>query len=295
MIPGLIAKFHPNSASIISCTNAEILEYDIFSQEYHRVGLLETCPVSDIEFTKNGDSVAIVGLFDKFVNIWSIKKKLKLLSIPHVTDHLYCCSFNLDENVIVIGGKSVLTITELQSKRLLTFLLGSAIYDIAFSPDGKKFAYQNEVIDLVSTNNWKIESRLAQQLFYKDKYLRVSSLRFSSDGKALYISAVGKIYSHIFLWDVESNQLLNSFEHYSPYLNFGRIKFAVTNKEDLIISGYGNSINIWNLQNSTKIVSKTICGKHDNIEDLQISPNNKYLMVTIFGEIRVYDLKNFLK
>ena len=142
---------------------------------------------------------------------------------------------------------------------------------VQFSPDGTLLAVATSI------GVWLYDAQTYDDLAFLETNASIYSIAFSPDGRTL---ASGSDYGKIKLWDVETKQLIHTFEGYKYPVH----SVAFSPDGSILASGSGGTIDLWNLE--TKELIHTLKGG-----TIAFSPDGSLLAGGGYDGIKLWDVE----
>lgn len=200
------------------------------------------------------DGKTLIAAESKRVLLWDPatgkpKAKGKLgAELETARDDAATLSTSTDGRYLAAGGsKGTIYLWDLQAEVLLHTLpdvgKGLPIYNLNFSPDGKRLVSQTHLFP--SARVWDVAS--GKELTpRKVADSNIDAMKFAADGKAL--ATTGQM-DPIQMWDAVTGKLLRNLEHPGKILPFfnRNCPFVLTSSGRALVTSWHNEAIIWNL------------------------------------------------
>ena len=277
----------PNGKFIASVRYNQMEIWNIKSGE--RIDIFSCdCEISAISFSPNGNFL-VLGLKDRVIELWSIKKRKKILSMSGHFDEIVSIAFSPNGKFIVSASLDrTIKIWDIKLKNeIISFFKDSnSIHSVSFSANGE---FLISLLTDKTVNIWDLEEK--KQIFFFDSANPLSSIKAISFNLKFIVLGVEK--QIVSMWDFQFKKELISFlAHLSPLSCV-----AVSRNARFIVSGYwnlfynSNSLKVWDNQNLTQIFS--FSKYSSTIYSVSISPDGKIIVVAFRDNfIRVWNVEN---
>ncbi len=173
-----------------------------------------TAPLTSLTFSPDGQYLA-VGTAARIVQIWDIKNKKTIQTIPAHKQEVAALAFSRTGNrLISTGSDGLINIFDAhpQTDFLKLHLSTNSITGIAYSPDGRSVAFiaDNNTAKILNTSCWQVQKSLMGHT------APITSVIYSPDNK--YILTAGRDKVAI-LYDAQSGEMIKIFPHPAPVLS----------------------------------------------------------------------------
>lgn len=240
--------------------------------------------VRSVCFSTNGDILAAAG--DYFIKLWQINNFNEIMTLYGAGGlTITIIRFSPDGNILASGSaERTIRLWNINNGSLLQNLSGhtGTVWSLAFSPDGHTLAsggggeVQGSFDSFVRL--WDVNSGTSLKTYNANTIL-VWSLEYNKTGDRL---GCGTYEGKILVWDTSSDTLTNKAQG-------ERVSFD--SNYTLIASSNGSIINLWNVLNSSKIIS--FSSQTDAIYDISFSPINKTLISSSYdSSVKLWSFSN---
>lgn len=208
-----------------------------------------------------------------------VRDKTFLLSDNY--DFSHPVAFTPDNLYLARSNGSEMTIWEVNSKKLhktITLLNDPPLASV-FSPDGSYFATATENV----VNIWDVSSGGLHKTITHDTK-SPSSIAFNHETQHL---AIGGEDGRITLWDINNDQLQQTFTNENPVKN---LVFSSNNQH--LASVDGKEVKVWNVGSGQ--LERTFLGANYSNYGLAFSPDSRYLAIESKsdGTVKIWDVSN---
>jgi WD40 repeat protein len=188
-----------------------------------------------------------------------------------------------------ISGSQIL-LWDLDTQKVEAILEGhnDTIFSLSLSPDGKTLA-SGSIDKTVGLWNLETRKQICSLAMRKDP---IHSVAFSSDGKLLAAGGENKYKASdekkttIYIWDIETRELANSFQGHDLRVN--TVAFSPDNK--VLASGSNDGhVKLWDINSGKELYS--LNGHDEKVSMVAFTPNGKQLISSGDGGIKVWDLQ----
>lgn len=284
----------PDGTKIIATAEQpEIFIWDNGSLNMLYDGEDEGLTFGEVVFSKNGSLVAIeegaesIAIFD--MNTLDLSKTFsqiqKIQLVNGLTEHLHNMEFTPDnKQLLITSHDNVIRLVDIATGNQRTFKTpkDTVIMEAFVSPDGNTIiAYLEDTSSSTAHTIYLWDKKTGKQRTLSGHIKTINSIEISPDGKKI---ASASDDNTIRLWDTKTgeSELLHGPTSHVKYVFFNT---DVTK----LISISNDGAHIWDLATQTPQRLRL-----SNVEEIDISLNNKYVLVTSKKEkdyIRVWNLQ----
>ncbi|MBI4850825.1 MAG: AAA-like domain-containing protein [Acidobacteria bacterium] len=224
--------------------------------------------ILSLAFSPDGNLLASGSLADECVKIWDIKSKKEITTLKQYPGKI-SLAFSPNGKLLAIASwKDKVVLWDRVAKKELAILknFANTTYSIMFSPDGKLLASGNsdKTIKFWDINTKENITVVKEQPNYN------SLTKISPDGKFLASTKDNTIK----LWDLASNQLLNTFTGHSNKIE--SLAFSL-NGNLLASTSIDKTVKLWDLTTNQQLVTFNY---NKEVKLVTFSPDEKLLAIS---------------
>jgi WD40 repeat protein len=174
----------------------------------------------------------------------------------------------------ISGAVNIIRVYDMSTRKKIATINETQSYDIRISDDGKIVATADYMGKTVTA--WNVETGILISKIEHEDYIK--HLELSPDGR--FVSSAD--YSKLILYDLKANKIFKEISNSSL-----RSVFTKDSKFLLVPSGY--DILVIDLETSNEVA---ILENTERIEELCLSENSEYLLVSTWESVYLWDLTN---
>ena len=276
------ASFSPDGLRIVTCTvDSGIKIWDAASGKLQKKLLGHSGVVATVSFSPDGRDI-VSASYDKTMRIWDANTgKIKFTISAH-TDRVNSAFYSSDGKWIISSSwdKSV-KIWESTTGRLYGNYMGSInlISNAMYSGDGQKLAILTDsCVKFCNSGSMEILKS------YNEGHGFRQQVELTTDGK--YLITKGAVSYSPIVWNTSTGNIEKTFRGFESWIS--SLKYSADGKYFATSQVSDNTIKIWDVQSSTKILE---IEKATNLHSLAFDKNNNVLFLA-GEEILLVDKSN---
>ncbi|BAF69307.1 protein kinase domain-containing protein [Nitratiruptor sp. SB155-2] len=292
------------------------------SRSYQELAILEwhTDYVQCVSFDQQGKTLASASK-DKTICLWNVETKKHLATLQGHQSYVTCVSFHPSKNILASGSWDMqIRVWDIETQKTIATLNDSKSYinSIDFNHDGSLLACGTEGGEVII---WQMQTKEAKA-FFNDHTASVHAVAFHPNKNIL---ASGSEDGYVILWDYRNGEKISLFRHgfsikaiafhpdgtllatagensiitiwdtetgvritqFSDTLEDSEFMEIAPMQEDVLAVRQGNTIEIWNLHEQTRI-STIVLNAYD-IVSLAYHPKGDHLCAgTVDGKLHIW-------